>query len=54
MTNDDEPRVLIVLLAMAAAFYALAWLVEPGPDGQPPPATAASLLEPEAPGATGR
>ena len=37
MANDDEPGVLLVLLALAAAVYAAAWMTEPDREPQPSP-----------------
>jgi hypothetical protein len=34
MANDDEPGVLLVLLALAAAVYAAAWMTEPDQEPQ--------------------
>ena len=34
MANDDEPAVLLVLLALAAAVYAAAWMTEPDQEPQ--------------------
>jgi hypothetical protein len=49
MTNDDEPGVLLVLLALAAAVYAVAWTTEPDQEPQLPLGAEMAMPDPLAP-----
>jgi hypothetical protein len=49
MANDDEPGVLLVLLALAAAVYAVAWTTEPDQEPQLPLGAEMAMPDPLAP-----
>lgn len=46
MANDDEPGVLLVLLALAAAVYAVAWTTEPDREPQLPLGAEMAMRDP--------
>ena len=46
MANDDEPGVLLVLLALAAAVYAVAWTTEPHRESQLPLGAEMTMRDP--------
>jgi hypothetical protein len=52
MANDDEPGVLLVLLAVAAAVYAAVWMNEP--DQEPQLSLGTEMAMPDLSAPTGR